>query len=214
MLLTALFERLMALAHLSAYTQLAYRLGAEFAAWGAFFSLFWRALPQARRDTIERSWPRLVGLVRVLIAWGVDLRTAAAAAGYQIVAGVPKADAIARKSATPRPPPLPLLLALGLGVLAGCPRLPPVDLCQPGAQSCNGDRPHVCSQSQRWAPASPRTCASAGLVCCYTRSPFGHDVYACVRAAACLPEGPVESPAVGDGSAAVTTSSTADGGAR
>lgn len=194
MLLTDLFQRLLAVLHLSQHSALLYRLGAEAAAWGAFLSLAWRALPQVRRDTIERSWPRLVGVVRVLIAWGVDLRTAAAAAGYQIVAGTPKADVVARQSspptAPPRPPPLPILLALTLA-LAGCPRLPPVDLCQPGAQSCIGDRPHVCSQSQRWAPASPRTCASASLVCCYTRSPFGRDLYACVPASACIPEGPV-----------------------
>lgn len=189
MLLTDLFQRMLAALHLSQHSAFLYRLGAECAAWGAFLSIAWRSLPQVRRDTIERSWPRLVGLVRVLIAWGVDLRSAAAAAGYQIVAGRPKADVVDAKARAPKVPPLPILLVVALA-LAGCPRLPPVDLCQPGAQSCIGDRPHVCSQSQRWAPASPRTCASAGLVCCYARSPFGHDNYACVPASACLPEGP------------------------
>jgi hypothetical protein len=191
MLLTELFQRLLAMLHLSQHSAMLYRLGAEFAAWGAFLSLAWRALPQVRRDTIERSWPRLIGIVRVLIAWGVDLRSAVAAAGYQIVSGRAKADVVADRASRVPPVSTMAILAISALALAGCPRLPPVDLCPPGSQSCIGDRPHVCSQSQRWAPATPRTCASAGLTCCYTRSPYGRDLYACVPAAACIPEGPV-----------------------
>lgn len=187
-MLTALFERLMALAHLSAYTPLAYRIGAEFAAWGAFFSLFWRALPQVRRDAIERSWPRLVGLVRVLIAWGVDLRSAAAAAGYQIVAGTPKAEAIARRSSPPKLP-LPILLVVALA-LAGCP-MPPVDGCPPFAQRCSPRGvPEVCSPQQRWVPADRPCLERPGDVCCLTRSPYGRDIHACVPSRLCIPDAP------------------------
>jgi len=59
-----------------------------------------------------------------------------------------------------------LSVALPLGVaLSGCPRLPPVSGCQPEAQTCIHDRPHVCSASQRWHVAGDRSCASVGGVC-------------------------------------------------
>lgn len=50
-------------------------------------------------------------------------------------------------------------------LLAGCPRNPPVSGCQPEAQTCINDRPHVCSTSQRWHVAGDRSCASIGGVC-------------------------------------------------
>lgn len=50
-------------------------------------------------------------------------------------------------------------------LLAGCPRNPPVSGCQPEAQTCINDRPHVCSASQRWHVAGDRTCSSIGGVC-------------------------------------------------
>ena len=50
-------------------------------------------------------------------------------------------------------------------LLAGCPRNPPVSGCQPEAQTCINDRPHVCSASQRWHVAGDRTCAQVGGVC-------------------------------------------------
>lgn len=82
-----------------------------------------------------------------------------------------------------------LVLCVVCLILAGvgCPRLPPVDHCTPGALTCIGDRPHVCSQSQRWAPASPAVCSSVGFVCCPTRSPFGGATVACVPSSECTP---------------------------
>ena len=50
-------------------------------------------------------------------------------------------------------------------LLAGCPRNPPVSGCQPEAQTCIGDRPHVCSASQRWHAASNLQCSAVGGVC-------------------------------------------------
>ena len=50
-------------------------------------------------------------------------------------------------------------------LLAGCPRNPPVSGCQPEAQTCIRDRPHVCSASQRWHVAGDRSCASIGGQC-------------------------------------------------
>jgi hypothetical protein len=50
-------------------------------------------------------------------------------------------------------------------LLAGCPRNPPVSGCQPEAQTCIRDRPHVCSASQRWHVAGDRTCSSIGGQC-------------------------------------------------
>jgi len=59
-----------------------------------------------------------------------------------------------------------LSVVLPLGVaLYGCPRNPPVSGCQPEAQTCINDRPHVCSASQRWHVAGDRTCSSIGGVC-------------------------------------------------
>ena len=55
-----------------------------------------------------------------------------------------------------------MLLAL---LLAGCPRLPPVSGCNPGAQACLADAPHVCSTSQRWERAGDLACAAVGGVC-------------------------------------------------
>lgn len=59
---------------------------------------------------------------------------------------------------------LAVVLPLGVG-LYGCPRNPPVSGCQPEAQTCINDRPHVCSASQRWHVAGDRTCSSIGGVC-------------------------------------------------
>ena len=56
-------------------------------------------------------------------------------------------------------------LILAGALLAGCPRNPPVSGCQPEAQTCIRDRPHVCSASQRWHVAGDRTCAQVGGVC-------------------------------------------------
>lgn len=50
-------------------------------------------------------------------------------------------------------------------LLYGCPRNPTVSGCQPEAQTCIGDRPSVCSASQRWHVAGDRTCSSIGGQC-------------------------------------------------
>ena len=50
-------------------------------------------------------------------------------------------------------------------LIAGCPRLPPVSGCQPEAQTCIADSPHVCSASQRWHRAGDLTCTQVGAVC-------------------------------------------------
>lgn len=57
-----------------------------------------------------------------------------------------------------------------IGVLAaviatGCPRLPPVSGCQPEAQTCINDSPHVCSASQRWHRAGDIDCRAVGGSC-------------------------------------------------
>ena len=61
-----------------------------------------------------------------------------------------------------------VVLAVGAPVgvaLTGCPRLPPVSGCNPMAQACINDRPHVCSASQRWQPAGDLACGAVGGVC-------------------------------------------------
>lgn len=70
---------------------------------------------------------------------------------------------------TPLAPIVAVLLTLAVIALDAChPRLPPVSGCEPEEQSCRGDRPHICSASQRWEPAGDRTCASVGGVCVVT----------------------------------------------
>lgn len=49
--------------------------------------------------------------------------------------------------------------------LTGCPRNPPVSGCQPEAQTCISDSPHVCSASQRWHRAGSLTCGEISGVC-------------------------------------------------
>jgi len=55
-----------------------------------------------------------------------------------------------------------ILLAL---LLSACPRLPPVSGCNPGAQACLADAPHICSTSQRWQRAGDLACSAVGGVC-------------------------------------------------
>jgi hypothetical protein len=52
-----------------------------------------------------------------------------------------------------------------LASVSGCPRLPPVSGCTVGTMSCEGDRPRVCSASQRWEFAGDRPCSAVGGVC-------------------------------------------------
>ena len=59
-----------------------------------------------------------------------------------------------------------LIAAILAGALCvGCPRNPPVSGCQPEAQTCINDRPHVCSASQRWHVAGDLSCSAIGGVC-------------------------------------------------
>lgn len=59
-----------------------------------------------------------------------------------------------------------LVAAILAGALCvGCPRNPPVSGCQPEAQTCINDRPHVCSASQRWHVAGNLRCSAIGGVC-------------------------------------------------
>ena len=55
-----------------------------------------------------------------------------------------------------------VLLAVLVAALVAChPRLPPVSGCTPAVQSCRSDRPHICSDSQRWAAPARASAASA-----------------------------------------------------
>lgn len=141
------------------------------------------------RDKIERSFPRLVGFVRLVIAIFPDLVNAFRAFRVQIIDGTAKRDAL---SQPPPPPPkrqgffrFPLLL-LALA-LSACP-LPPPDGCTPLATRCSpAGVPQRCSQTQRWSSGSLATCGGSAT-CCLARSPWGNNVHACVPRAQCLPE--------------------------
>lgn len=161
-----------------------------------FLGAVWRSLPVELRDKIERSFPRLVGFVRLLIAIFPDLVNAFRAFRIQIVAGEPKRGAAPEAPAKregfvlldvlSRAFVFAVSLALALQ-LSGCP-MPPPDGCTPMATRCSPSGvPQRCSQTQRWSSGSLATCGGSAT-CCLARSPWGNNVHACVPRAQCLPE--------------------------
>jgi hypothetical protein len=139
-----------------------------------FLGAVWRSLPVELRDKIERSFPRLVGFVRVLIAIFPDLVNAFRAFRIQIVAGEPKRgaapEAPAKREGFAR---LDVVCFVGgmLGVLAflvslsGCPVWERPACGSPRAYQCVGNQPHVCSPSQRLTPIGDTPCAANGAEC-------------------------------------------------
>lgn len=137
--------------------------------------------------------PRWQGAIRLLRAVGLDPAKAFSAIG-QIVTGrapakaVQIADTVQRATQAPPPPSDPqrgaarvgallaicggvLLATLAGAALTGCPRLPPVSGCTPGAYRCtNSGRPEGCSSSQRWEPIGDEPCSAAGNVCVVDRT--------------------------------------------
>lgn len=91
---------------------------------------------------------------------------------------------------------------LGLAAcLSGCP-IPPPDGCPPRATRCSPSGvPQVCTLGQYWSAPRPETPCPAGSVCCYTRSPYGRALHACVPPSACLPEPPPPEDAGTEGGA-------------
>lgn len=163
-----------------------------------FLGAVWRSLPVELRDKIERSFPRIVGFVRLAIAIFPDLVNAFRAFRIQIVAGEPKRGAAPEAPAKregfvlldvlSRAFVFAVSLALALQ-LSGCP-LPKPDECTPAATRCSPQgRPQRCSTAQRWwsEPAS-QPCAATGYSCCLARSPYNNLVHSCVPQSACLPE--------------------------
>ena len=59
----------------------------------AFLGTVWKLVPQERRDHFEHSFPRLVGLVRLVYTLGPDLVGAWLTLRTQLVAGEPKRGA-------------------------------------------------------------------------------------------------------------------------
>lgn len=59
-----------------------------------------------------------------------------------------------------------MLVVLNSAMLAaGCPELPPVSNCTPFTQRCDGDRPQVCSATQRWHTVGDVACSAVGGSC-------------------------------------------------
>lgn len=59
-----------------------------------------------------------------------------------------------------------MLVVLNSAMLAsGCPELPPVSGCTPFTQRCDGDRPQVCSATQRWHTVGDVACSAVGGSC-------------------------------------------------
>jgi hypothetical protein len=80
--------------------------------------------------------------------------------------------------------------ALGALWLAGCPMNKP-DGCTPATTRCSPSGvPETCSTTQRWSHAPPASpCSQRGpSVCCWTRSPWGRELYGCALPSACLAE--------------------------
>lgn len=73
------------------------------------------------------------------------------------------------------PTPIGLaLIVVGAAVTVACPRLPPVSGCTVGTMICEGDRPRVCSASQRWEPAGDVTCHAVGGACALNDAGVAH----------------------------------------
>lgn len=184
----------------------------------------WKSIPAAKREAIERTYPRVAGTARFVASLAADLLGAYRIFRHQIVAGEPRAS-VQPPAAQPPQPVAPtitttlrdverggtgvrgyakldaLAWALGVGALcfaaaslAGCP-LPPPDGCTPRDTRCAPDGvPEVCSQGQRWTRGSPAEPCPERSSCCLARSPYGRNVHACVPPSACLPEQPVSAP--------------------
>lgn len=84
------------------------------------------------------------------------------------------------------------LTVLGLSIaLTGCP-IPPPDGCPPRATRCSPSGvPQVCTLGQYWSAPRPETPCAVGSVCCWTRSPYGRELHACVPREDCMAEPPV-----------------------
>jgi hypothetical protein len=84
------------------------------------------------------------------------------------------------------------LTVLGLSLaLAGCP-IPPPDGCPPRATRCSpAGVPQVCTLGQYWSAPRPETPCAVGSVCCWTRSPYGRELHACVPREDCMIEPPL-----------------------
>lgn len=158
-----------------------------------FLGAVWRSLPVDLRDKIERSFPRIVGFVRLAIAIFPDLVNAFRAFRIQIIAGEPKRKGFSRFGVLFV---CALCFVAALAVSA-CP-MPQPDGCTPSAQRCSpAGIPQVCSQTQRWtAGALAKPCAEYGptTTCCRTRSAYtsvegaARFVFACVPQSSCEPE--------------------------
>lgn len=175
--------------------------------------MVWKALPAKLRVSIETRFPRAVGIVRTIVALVPDLIGAARVVRYQAVGGQPRvvvSDRAAAESdklrellkpeeSKPSEPGFTergviaviagvAMLALGISLLTGCP-IPPPDGCPPRATRCSPSGvPQSCTLGQYWSSMRPERPCSAGSVCCYTRSPYGRELHACVPPEDCLPE--------------------------
>lgn len=56
----------------------------------AFVGAVWKLVPQEKRDAIEKQFPRVVGLIRLLYTIGPDVVGAWMTLRKQIVEGAPK----------------------------------------------------------------------------------------------------------------------------
>lgn len=170
---------------------------------GTVVALIWKTIPEARRQELERTYPRFANTMRLICALFVDVFKAVATIRQGIIAGqvkppanqppptpppTPSPPASERTTLDPPPPLMMLLVIASLG-LAGCPSLPPPDGCTPRDQRCHEGAPQVCSPTQRWTPAD-QPCHTVQAVCCRALSPAQRVVHACVRPESCLPDPP------------------------
>ena len=56
----------------------------------AFLGTVWKLVPQAKRDEIEKQFPRVVGLIRLVYTLGPDVVGAWMTLRKQLVEGAPK----------------------------------------------------------------------------------------------------------------------------
>lgn len=139
------------------------------------FVFVWQSVPKDRRDEWEKQWPRLIGLIRIVVELSPALRGAYEAFYHQIVKGEAKTEVVKRQSSPPTPPAAPLtailffvwcsVFALAIA-LAGCPVYERETCGTPRAYTCTNNQPYVCSPSGRWTPVGDTPCSAQGTSVC------------------------------------------------
>lgn len=159
----------------------------------------WKAMPAATRARLEAVSPRLTGLVRAVATIAPDVIGFVRVVFYQVAQGQPRASV---SPAVPPQPTVTqtvrdverggsglrgfalidalvvagcvAVCAFSAAMLAGCPAWVRPACGAPGAYSCAGDQPHVCSPSGALTPVGDLPCSRVGGQCAMSDAGVAH----------------------------------------